>query len=244
MSTCIDSNEKDGAYHIVERAYAHSTGHPKVGWHNALDPDLLRGVDDGSLVAYGRVDHSNDEDFYAFEALLKALDAVLQVTAADLDAARLKLGDGRLRKGGGAHESCDALNARSGQQIDIHVNLNDSAYKHPCSEYRIGDAPSSGTGGPNHEYKRLLIPHSCGLSVEGMSLHFAVGRVEDSFRRSGPLCMSSMPVFSVRHPNLQSNTFPSVRGLLGRVTISGAGEQSNDVRHRRRTADKVGRPAR
>ena len=228
----------------MERADAQSTRHAKVGRDNAFDPDFLRCANDGVLVAYGRVDHGEDEDLYAFEALLQALDAVLQVTGTDLDAARLKLGDGRLRKGGGAHESCDALNARSGQQIDIHVNLNDSAYKHPCSEYRISDAPASGTGGPNHEYKRLLIPHSCGLSVEGMSLHFAVGRVEDSFRRSGPLCMSSMPVFSVRHRNLQSNTFPSVRGLLGRVTISGAGKQSNDVRHRRRTADKVGRPAR
>ncbi len=82
-----------GTYLVIQRADAPRADRAKVARDDALHPDFLRGADDVALRAQCPDNDDADENVRAFEGLLEALDAVVQVSRADLDAPRTQVGD-------------------------------------------------------------------------------------------------------------------------------------------------------
>ena len=80
------------ASHLVEeRAHALRAGRAKVARDDALHPNFLRGADDVALRAHLPRDNDAHEDVRAIKGLLEALDAVVQVSRADLDSPRAEV---------------------------------------------------------------------------------------------------------------------------------------------------------
>ena len=106
----FEKPERDGTGLVVKRADAPGARSAKVTRDDALDADLLRSPDEIALLADHPRDDAADDDVCACEGLLQALDAVVQVSGADLDTPRTEVGNRGLGEGRGAYDSRDALN--------------------------------------------------------------------------------------------------------------------------------------
>ena len=106
-----DREGEDGTCLVVQRADALRAGRAEITRDDALDADFLRGADDVALLADHPPDDGADDDVCTREGLLQALDAVVQVARADLDASGTKVGHGGLGEGRGAYDGRDELDA-------------------------------------------------------------------------------------------------------------------------------------
>ena len=97
----------------MKRTDAFRPGRAKVARDDTLSADFLRSAEEVALLVDRPRDDGADNDVRAREGLLQALDAVVQVSGADLDAVRTEIGHGGLREGRGAYNSRDALEERT-----------------------------------------------------------------------------------------------------------------------------------